>query len=82
LGDHWRDFVDCVKTRAKPRADLVSVAQTTVVCHLSNVALTCGETVRWDAKKWDIAGKAGRDSTSYHRPYRSGYKLPMYRIEA
>jgi predicted dehydrogenase len=80
--NHWRDFVDCVKTRAKPRADLVSVAQTTVVCHLSNVALTCGETVRWDAKKWDIAGKAGRDSTSYHRPYRSGYKLPMYRIEA
>jgi len=76
--NHWRDFVDSVKSRSKPRADLGSVAQTTVVCHLSNVALQAGEMVRWDAKKQDIAGKAGRNSLSYHRPYRKGYELPKY----
>ncbi len=79
---HWRNFVDCVKTRSQPRADIASVAQTTIVCHLSNIALYAGETVRWDNVKHDLVGKAGRKTGSYTRPYREGYKLPMYRPEA
>lgn len=77
--NHWRDFVDCVKTRSKPRADLASVAKTTIVCHLSNVALQSGEVVKWDNKKQDIAGRAGKNSQSYRRGYRKGYTLPNYR---
>ncbi len=80
--NHWRDFVDCVKTRSKPRADLGSVAQTTIVCHLSNVALESGEMVKWDAKKHDLVGKAGKNTLSYRRPYRKGYRLPEYRPSA
>jgi predicted dehydrogenase len=76
--NHWRNWVDCVKTRTQPRAHLGSVAQTTAVCHLSNVALYAGETVRWDAKKMDIAGKAGKNTQQYRRPYRKGYELPKY----
>lgn len=79
VGDHWRNFVDCVKTRATPRADLRSVAQTTVVCHLANIALLTGETVRWDDAKWDVKDKSSKASQSYQRPYRKPYKLPMYR---
>lgn len=74
--NHWRDFVDCVKTRSQPRASLASVAQTTTVCHLANVALYSGETVRWDSKKQDLIGKAGRETLSYRRHYRKGYALP------
>ena len=77
--NHWRDFVDCVKTRNKPRADLGSVAQTTIVCHLSNAALYAGETVHWDGERNDISGKAGKNTLSYKRPYRKGYKLPVYK---
>lgn len=76
---HWRDFVDCVKSRNQPRASLASVAQTTIVCHLSNVALQCGEMVRWDSARNDIAGHAGRDTQSYRREYRKGYSLPIFR---
>lgn len=72
--DHWRDFIDCCKTRKKPRADLASVAQTTIVCHLANVALYSGETVRWDKAKMDLVGKAGRNTQQYRREYRKGYK--------
>lgn len=79
---HWRNWVDCVKTRSEPRATLPSVAQTTVVCHLSNVALYSGETVHWDNAKLDIAGKAGKETQQYHRPYRKGYTLPDYRNKA
>ncbi|RYG26796.1 Gfo/Idh/MocA family oxidoreductase [bacterium] len=74
--NHWRDFVDCVKTRTQPRASLASVAQTTTVCHLANVALYAGETVRWDNKKQDLIGKAGKETSAYRRRYRKGYSLP------
>lgn len=77
--DHWRDFVDCVKSRGKPRADVSSIAQTTIVCHLANAAMLAGETVRWDDAKQDIAGRAGKNTLAYRRPYRKGYSLPNYR---
>ncbi len=76
--DHWRDFVDCVKSRATPRADLRSVAQTTIACHLANAALWSESTVKWDAEKWDIQGKAGKETMAYRRPYRAPHKLTRY----
>lgn len=71
--DHWRDWIECVKTRGTPRADLQSIAQTTTVCHLVNASLMSGETVRWDKKRMDIIGKAGKDTLAYKRPYRKPY---------
>jgi len=76
--DHWRNFVDCVKTRTQPRACLRSVAQTTIVCHLSNMALQSGETLHWNGDKQALVGKAGKNTPSYHRAYRKGYSLPQY----
>lgn len=76
VGSHWRNFVDCVKSREKPRADLRSVVQTTIVCHLANCALYAGETVHWDKEAMDIMGKAGKSTQSYHRENRAGYKMP------
>ncbi len=70
VGDHWRDWIDCMKTRATPRADLQSVAQTTIMCHLVNASLMSGQTVRWDKSRMDIIGKTGKDTLAYHREYR------------
>ena len=76
---HWENFLDCVKSRETPRADLDSVAQTTIVCHLVNASLQAGEMVRWDKAKMDIVGKAGKNTMAYSRNYRKGYKLPIYK---
>ncbi len=73
--DHWRDWVDCVKSRKQPRGSLASVAQTTIVCHLVNCALYSGETVRWDKKRMDIVGKAGKATEAYDRPYRKPWAM-------
>nr|CAA9255475.1 GH109 [uncultured Armatimonadetes bacterium] len=78
--DHWQNWIDCVKTRTQPRSNLLSMAQSTIVCHLANAALLAGETVRWDKNKMDIVGKAGKNTLSYQRPYRKPYKLPIYPI--
>lgn len=76
VGDHWRNWLDCVKTREKPRADLHSVAQTTIVCHLSNCALFSQDTVQWDKARMDIVGKAGKNTMAYQREHRKPYVLP------
>jgi predicted dehydrogenase len=75
VGDHWRNWVDCVKTRETPRADIASIAKSTIVCHLANAALMCGETVRWDPERMDLVGDAGRDTAAYHREYRKPWRL-------
>lgn len=77
--DHWRNWLDCLASRKQPTADLASVAQTTIVCHLANAALFAGETVRWDKSKMDIAGRAGRNTAAYAREYRRPWKLPIYK---
>ncbi len=80
VGDHWRNWLDCLKTRAAPRADLISVAQTTIVCHLVNASLYSGQTVRWDKSKMDIVGRAGRETMAYSREYRKPWTLPIYKL--
>ncbi len=75
--NHWRNWLDCLKTREQPRSNLASMAQTTIVCHLANVAYLAKETVLWDKSKMDLVGKAGRDTQSYHREYRKPWTLPV-----
>jgi predicted dehydrogenase len=77
--DHWQNWLDCVKSRQQPRSNLASMAQTTIVCHLANVSLLAGETVRWSKEKMDLVGRAGRETQSYYREYRKPWKLPVYK---
>ncbi|MCC2671410.1 MAG: putative dehydrogenase [Armatimonadetes bacterium] len=77
--DHWQNWLDCVKSRQQPRSNLASMAQTTITCHLANVSLLAGETVRWSKEKMDLVGKAGKDTQSYYREYRKPWKLPIYK---
>jgi len=76
--DHWQNFLDCVASREQPRSHLESMYQTTVACHLANIALLAGESVRWDKAKNDIVGKAGKDQLPYKRSYRKPWSLPKY----
>lgn len=79
VGDHWRNFLDCVKSREKPRADLASIAQTTICCHIANIAAYSGETVRWDNNKMDLVGPVGKNLMQYKREYRKPWTLPIYK---
>jgi predicted dehydrogenase len=48
---HARDFIDCVKSRKAPIADLASAHRTATACHLANLSLRLGRSLRWDAAK-------------------------------
>jgi predicted dehydrogenase len=52
---HVRNFLECVKSRRQPISDLEGGHQTATSCHLANLAMKLGRTLRWDAQKQEIA---------------------------
>jgi predicted dehydrogenase len=67
----WQNFFDCVKSRKQPASDIGSMAKTTMLCLLGNIALQSGKTLRWDAHKQDVANHGDvRHYISYEREYR------------
>jgi predicted dehydrogenase len=53
---HVRNFLDCVKSRQKPVSDLESGHKTVTSCHLANISMKVGRTLRWNAEKEEIEG--------------------------
>jgi predicted dehydrogenase len=77
---HSRNFLDCVKSRARPRSDVETMHSTTTMCHLANLAYRTGKRIRWDAEKEVVIGdREAMNDPCYQREYRRPWKLPMYR---
>ncbi len=53
---HVRNFLDCIKSRQQPTSNVESGHQTAVSCHLANIAMKLGRTLRWDDKKEEVIG--------------------------
>jgi predicted dehydrogenase len=76
---HWQNFLECVRSRKQPTSDIASMAKTTMVCHLGNIAFQSGRILQWDAAKQDVANHADvKHCVSYERDYRSPWKLKHY----
>lgn len=72
---HVNDFLDCVKTRETPVADISIGHRSATVCHLGNIAVRSGKELRWDPKSETIVGDAEASSwltKEYRKPYRLG----------
>jgi predicted dehydrogenase len=67
---HVRNFLDCVKSRKEPMADLESGHRVATVCHLANISLRLGRRLRWDATREEIVDDA-EASRMLVRPYRA-----------
>jgi predicted dehydrogenase len=67
---HVRNFLDCVRSRKEPLADLESGHRVATVCHLANISLRLGRRVRWDATREEIVDDA-EASRMLVRPYRA-----------
>lgn len=53
---HVRNFLDCVKTRAKTRANPEAMCQTHITCHAANIALLLNRKVDYDPVKNEFIG--------------------------
>ena len=71
---HVRNFLDCVKTRQRPNADIEVGHWTTTACHLGNISLRVGQKILWDSKKERITNHPEANAL-VTRQYRSPWKL-------
>jgi hypothetical protein len=48
---HSDNFLECVKSRCRPNADVEIGCRTVTVCHLGNIAYWLNRPIRWDPVK-------------------------------
>jgi predicted dehydrogenase len=72
---HMANWLDCVKSRQAPNADVAIGHRTATVCHLGNIAIRTGRPLRWDPAGEQIIGDA-QAAAMLGRPYRKPWELP------
>jgi predicted dehydrogenase len=72
---HLRNALECMKTRARPVADIEQGHISSSACILANVALTLGRTLEWDQAKGQVVGD-DEANRLLRRPYRSPWVHP------
>jgi len=71
--NHWKNFLECVRTRQKPNSDIEKCYRSTSTCHLGNIALRSKMRVDWDGTKETIVQAEPRKYMV--REYRKPWKL-------
>lgn len=71
---HVENFLDCVKSRKTPAADISIGHRSATVCHLGNIAVRSGKKIHWDPKTESITGD-DEASTWLTKEYRAPYRL-------
>lgn len=72
--NHYQNFLDCVRSRQRPIADVEIGHRTATVCHLGNLAIRTGRKLTWDPVREEIVGDA-EAAAMLSRPYRAPWKL-------
>jgi predicted dehydrogenase len=71
---HIRNFLDCVKSRAKCNCDLETGHRSTSFAHLANLALSVRSRIEWDAKNERITNNK-QASAMMDYEYRAPWKI-------
>ncbi|MBI5095826.1 MAG: Gfo/Idh/MocA family oxidoreductase [Candidatus Hydrogenedentes bacterium] len=71
---HMINWIESIRSRRAPIADVEIGHRTATMCHLGNIARWTGRHLKWDPKKETFPGDA--DANTYlQRPMRAPYKL-------
>ena len=72
---HMQNWLDCIRSRKLPVADVEIGHRSISVCHLANIARNVGRPLRWDPAREEFEGDD--QANSYlERPRRHGFELP------
>lgn len=72
---HVRNFLDCVKSRKAPNAEIETGFRSVVHCHLANIVARTGRTVHYDANTDSVTGDAEAAKLT-RRTYRDHWSKP------
>jgi predicted dehydrogenase len=65
---HVKNFIECVRSRKKPAADVESGHKSTIIAHLGNIAFRTGRKIKWDAAKEEIIADAEASKYLWREP--------------
>lgn len=72
--DHAQNFVDCIRSRRRPVADVEIGHRSATVCHLGNIAMRLGRKLRWDPAREEFIGDADANRMK-SRPRRAPWRV-------
>lgn len=73
---HMQDWLDCIRSRKLPVADVEIGHRSVSVCHLANIARAAGRSLRWDPVHEKFIDD--EQANGYlDRPRRAGFELPV-----
>lgn len=75
LSLHVDNFLDCLKTRERPAADIAIAANTARVAHMGNIAFKTGRKIHWDDQK-NLFVNDPEANTLMNTQYRGPWELP------
>lgn len=71
--NHWKNFIDCVKSRKPTIAPVRTAHHSAIPGHLGLISMLTGRKLKWDVKKEEIIGDP-EASKLMTRPYRLPWK--------
>jgi predicted dehydrogenase len=74
--DHYKNWLDCIRTRKPPICDVAIGHRSATVCHLGNIAVRLGRSIRWDPVKEQVVNDT-EAAAMQARPYRAPWKLAV-----
>ena len=74
---HARNFLDCMRSRKRPAADLETIGHpSSLLCHLGNAAWRAGRSLRFDTKTYAFKGDKEANQFLTRPVYRKPWVLP------
>jgi len=72
VSDHWKDFLNCIRTRQKPVSDIENLVKSSAVCVLGNVAMRANVRLDFDEKTFKVRQPEAEPFTrvSYRAPWK------------
>ncbi|MGB1790339.1 MAG: Gfo/Idh/MocA family protein [Limisphaerales bacterium] len=70
---HRRNWIDCIRSRKKPVADVSYGAHTSMLCSMANIGYEVRYELRWNTKSYRCSGKLG--GALANRPGRGEWKF-------
>ena len=73
---HMKNFFDCTRDREQPVSDVHSHHRAMTACHLANIAVRLGRSIKWDPEAEMIVGDEQAQSMQA-REQRKGYEIEV-----
>jgi predicted dehydrogenase len=72
---HWRNFIECIKSRQKPISEIETCVRSSTVCILANLSMRHKTWLDWDEQNWTV--KQAEIKPFLKAKYRAPWKLEV-----